>query len=223
MPVALETAPLVAVIIAVKDEEADVEEALQSVCRLQYPHFHIIVVNDRSTDNTAAILQRIAINEPRITIITIDELAEGWLGKNHALYKGYMASTEEWLLFTDADVKFRPHVLQKAMNYIRQKRLDHLVVLPEVTSGSHLFQAMMNVFTIMLDIKLRPWTVSDPDSSSSIGVGAFNFVKRSAYEKAGTHAAISLRPDDDLKLGERIKSAGGRQDLLYGGGEPGLV
>lgn len=223
MPVTLDTAPPVAVIIAVKDEEADVEEALQSVCRLQYPHFHIIVVNDRSTDNTAAILQRIAINEPRITIITIDELAEGWLGKNHALYKGYMASSEEWLLFTDADVKFRPHVLQKAMNYIQQKRLDHLVVLPEVTSGSHLFQAMMNVFTIMLDIKLRPWTVSDPDSSSSIGVGAFNFVKRSAYEKAGTHAAISLRPDDDLKLGERIKRTGGRQDLLYGDQEVSLA
>jgi glycosyltransferase involved in cell wall biosynthesis len=223
MPVMLDTAPSVAIIIAVKDEEADVQEALQSVCRLQYPDFRIIVVNDRSVDNTAAILQRIAATEPRITIITIDELTEGWLGKNHALYKGYLASTEEWLLFTDADVKFQPWVLQKGMNYIHQKQLDHLVVLPEVTSPSLLFQAMMNVFAIILNIKLRPWTVSDPASSSSIGVGAFNFVKRSAYEKAGTHAMISLRPDDDLKLGEKIKRSGGRQDLLYGDGEVSLA
>ena len=51
-----------------------------------------------------------------------------------------------------------------------------------------------------------------------MGVGAFNLVKRSAYEKAGTHAVISLRPDDDLKLGERIKGAGLRQDVAYGVG-----
>jgi hypothetical protein len=68
----------------------------------------------------------------------------------------------------------------------------------------------------MLEVRLRPWKVGDPSSNASIGVGAFNLVKRSAYEKAGTHAAISLRPDDDLKLGERIKKSGLRQDVLYG-------
>lgn len=223
LPAQLSVAPPVAIIIAVKDEEEDVEEALQSVCRLQYPNFRVIVVNDRSTDGTAAILQRMATNDPRLTIITIDELRNGWLGKNHALYKGYCASSEEWLLFTDADVKFAPHALQKAMNYIQKKNLDHLTVLAEITSPSSLFVAVMNVFAMMLDIKLKPWTISDPESSSSMGVGAFNLVKRSAYEKAGTHVMISLRPDDDLKLGERIKRTGGKQDLLYGEKEISLA
>lgn len=219
----LAEAPAIAVIIAVKDEEAEVEEALQSVCRLQYPNFRVIVVNDRSTDGTAAILQRMAANDPRITVITIDELPAGWLGKNHALYKGYCASAEEWLLFTDADVKFAPYALQKAMNYVQQKNLDHLTALAEITSPSPLFVSVMNVFALMLDIKLKPWTIADPNSSSSMGVGAFNLVKRTAYEKAGTHVMISLRPDDDLKLGERIKRAGGRQDLLYGEKEISLA
>jgi len=219
----LSEAPAIAIVIAVKDEEAEVEEALQSVCGLRYPSFRIIVIDDRSTDGTAAILQRMAAKDLRLTVITIDELPTGWLGKNHALYKGYCASSEEWLLFTDADVKFAPYALQKAMNYVQQKNLDHLTALAEITSPSSLFVAVMNVFAIMLDIKLKPWTIADPKSSSSMGVGAFNLVKRTAYEKAGTHVMISLRPDDDLKLGERIKRAGGRQDLLYGEKEISLA
>lgn len=219
----LAEAPAIAVIIAVKDEETEVEQALQSVCGLLYPNFRIIVVNDRSTDGTAAILGRMTAKDSRITVITIDELPGGWLGKNHALYKGYCASTEEWLLFTDADVKFAPHALQKTMNYVQQKNLDHLTALAEITSPSPLFVAVMNVFALLLDIKLKPWTIADPNSSSSMGVGAFNLVKRTAYEKAGTHLMISLRPDDDLKLGERIKRAGGRQDVLYGEKEISLA
>lgn len=215
-------APSIAIIIAVKDEEKEVEAALQSVCNLQYPNYRVIVINDRSTDGTAAILQRMALDNPKITLLNIEELPTGWLGKNHALYKGYCASSEEWLLFTDADVKFAPGSLQKSMNYVLEKKLDHLTVLAEITSRSTLFMAVMNVFAVMLDIKLKPWTISDPESPSSMGVGAFNLVRRSAYEKAGTHVMISLRPDDDLKLGERIKRSGGRQDLLYGDKEISL-
>jgi hypothetical protein len=80
----------------------------------------------------------------------------------------------------------------------------------------------MNTFALMLDIKLRPWDISDPSSKASMGVGAFNLVRREAYEKAGTHLAISLRPDDDLKLGERIKHAGFKQDIVYGENEVSL-
>lgn len=208
--------PSVAIIIAVKDEEAEVEEALRSVCALDYPHFRTIVINDRSTDGTAAILERMENTNPKLSLITVEKLEEGWLGKNHALYQGYRASSEEWLLFTDADVKFEPQALRKAMQYVAQKKLDHLTVLPEVTSQSSLFKSVMNTFALMLDVKLRPWDISNPSSTASMGVGAFNLVNRNAYEKAGTHSIISLRPDDDLKLGERIKHSGFRQDLVYG-------
>jgi cellulose synthase/poly-beta-1,6-N-acetylglucosamine synthase-like glycosyltransferase len=211
--------PAVAVIIAVKDEEAEVEEALRSVCRLQYTNYRIVVINDRSVDKTPFILQEIAAHDPRISLITIEELPQGWLGKNHALYKGYQSSSEEWMLFTDADVLFAPQALDKAMQYTLQNRLDHLTVLPEVTSRSSLFKSVMNTFALMLEVKLRPWDVSKPLSKASMGVGAFNLVKRTAYEKAGTHMAFSLRPDDDLKLGERVKAAGGRQAVMYGNGE----
>lgn len=208
--------PAVAIIIAVRNEEAEVEEALHSVCNLRYSRFRVIVINDRSTDRTPEILQRMALKNPVLEVITISQLPKGWLGKNHALYQGYRASDEEWLLFTDADVKFAPEALSKAMHYALQHDLDHLTALPQVTSRSALFRSVMNTFALMLNIRLRPWAVSDPSSGASIGVGAFNLVKRTAYKKAGTHTVISLRPDDDLKLGERVKKAGLKQDVVYG-------
>jgi len=221
-PLQNDNAPAVAIIIAVKDEEAEVEEALRSVCALDYPNFKVIVINDRSTDNTASILQQMAQNDPHLLLITVNELQQGWLGKNHALYRGYEASSEEWLLFTDADVKFEKDSLRKAMQYVVQNSLDHLTALPQITSRSSLFKSVMNTFALMLDVKLRPWEVSDPSSKTSMGVGAFNLVRRAAYEQAGTHRSISLRPDDDLKLGERVKHSGFRQAVVYAEGELSL-
>jgi glycosyltransferase involved in cell wall biosynthesis len=208
--------PAVVMIIAVKDEEAEVEAALTSICNLAYSNYRILVINDRSTDRTGEILAKMEVLHPSISVITIHDLPPGWLGKNHALYQGYLQSGEEWMLFTDADVHYSVRALARAMNYVRANRLDHLTVLPEITSPSSLFKAVMNTFSIMLEVKLRPWAVSDPSSDASIGVGAFNLVSRVAYERAGTHVRISLRPDDDLKLGENIKRAGLRQGVVYG-------
>jgi cellulose synthase/poly-beta-1,6-N-acetylglucosamine synthase-like glycosyltransferase len=214
--------PPVAVVIAVKDEEAEVEEALRSVCNLNYTAYRIVVINDRSTDSTPTILQKMAAGNSRLTLLTVDSLPKGWLGKNHALYRGYLASSEEWILFTDADVRFERDTLRKAMQLAQQNSLDHLTVLPEVTSRSLLFKSVMYTFAVMLEMKLRPWDASKPSSKASMGIGAFNLLKRSAYELAGTHTVISLRPDDDLKLGERIKQAGLRQEVAYGMGEISL-
>ena len=208
--------PAVAIIIAVKDEEAEVEEALNSVCNLDYDNFKIIVINDRSADRTPQILSKMAERNPAISVITIKDLPGGWLGKNHALYQGYLASSDEWLLFTDADILYGRQALKKAMSYALENKLDHLTALPEITSRSWLFVSVLNTFAVLLETRLQTWNVSNPASKASIGVGAFNLVKRSAYEKAGTHRVISLRPDDDLKLGERIKKAGLRQDVVYG-------
>jgi cellulose synthase/poly-beta-1,6-N-acetylglucosamine synthase-like glycosyltransferase len=208
--------PSVAIIIAVRNEEAEVEKALQSVCNLDYKNLEIVVINDRSTDRTAEILQRMTATNPAISVITISNLPKGWLGKNHALFQGYSCTSKEWLLFTDADILYNCTALKKAMQYAVNKRLDHLTALPEITSSSSIFKSVMNTFAMMLEIRLRPWQVSNPSSKASIGVGAFNLVKRTAYKQAGTHTVISLRPDDDLKLGGLIKKAHLRQDVVYG-------
>jgi glycosyltransferase involved in cell wall biosynthesis len=214
-PIITEQPPL-AIIIAVRNEEDDLEKALQSLCNINYNNHRLIVVTDRSTDRTAEILQ--GFNHPKLEIITIDALPDGWLGKNNALYQGYKNSTEQWMLFTDADVEFHPDAISKAFGYVEMHDLDHLSVLPDVKSRSTLLNSVLATFSIMLMMLTRPWDAKKPKRSGSIGVGAFNLVKRTAYQKAGTHVKIRLRPDDDLKLGQNIKRAGLRQDVLSGEG-----
>lgn len=208
--------PSVDIIIAVRNEEADLALALQSLCKLNYPDYRLVIVNDRSTDNTGNILKQFAIANPRISIHTITTLPQGWLGKNHALHAGSMASEGEWILFTDADVIYHPETLNRAMNFVLTHKLDNLAVLPEITSRSELFKAINASFRMILETKLRPWKAKDPNSKASIGIGAFSLLRREAYIQTGTHERIRLRPDDDLKLAEQIKTAGYKQDVLYG-------
>jgi cellulose synthase/poly-beta-1,6-N-acetylglucosamine synthase-like glycosyltransferase len=210
--------PPVAIIIAVRNEEDDLEKALQSVCNLNYHNYRIIVVNDRSTDRTAEILKGFETRCQRLTVVTVTTLPDGWLGKNNALCQGYSNSTEEWMLFTDADIEFHPDALSRALSYAVNNKLDHLSVLPEVISRSPVLNSVLATFAIMLMIHLKPWDAKKPKAKAFVGIGAFNMVKREAYEKIGTHECIKLRPDDDLQLGFHIKSSGLRQDVLTGMG-----
>lgn len=210
--------PSLAIIIPVRNEVEDLEHALQSVCNINYDNYRIIVVNDRSTDRTPEILENFAKQYPKITVNTITELPHGWLGKNNALYQGYKGSDEEWLLFTDADIAYHPDAINKAMGYTLKNNLDNLAVLPKTVSRSEILNSVLATFGAMLMIYLRPWNSIKPNSWSHIGVGAFCLVTRTAYEKAGTHERVKLRPDDDVKLGYHIKRAGLRQDVLSGVG-----
>jgi glycosyltransferase involved in cell wall biosynthesis len=208
--------PSVAVIIAVRNEEDDLEKALQSVCNMNYQNYHIVVVNDRSTDRTAEILEGFKTRYPQLVVVTVTALPDGWLGKNNALYQGYLGSTDEWMLFTDADIEFHPDTLSRALSYAVSNRLDHLPILPEVVSRSVVLNGVLATFAIMLIMHLKPWDAKKPRRKGYAGIGAFNLVRRDAYEKIGTHAAIKLRPDDDLQLGQHMKKAGMRQDVLIG-------
>ncbi|MDB5026117.1 MAG: glycosyltransferase [Mucilaginibacter sp.] len=212
----LEEQPPVAVIIAMRNEEEELEKALQSVLNLNYNNYRIVVVNDRSTDRTGEILQDFKTRHPQLDMVSITTLPDDWLGKNNALYQGYLNSREEWMLFTDADIEFHPDALSRAMSYAVANKLDHLSILPEVVSRSAILNSVLATFAIMLILHLKPWDAKKAGSKAFVGIGAFNLLRRDAYEKIGTHACIRRRPDDDLQLGLRVKSAGLRQDVLTG-------
>jgi cellulose synthase/poly-beta-1,6-N-acetylglucosamine synthase-like glycosyltransferase len=217
-----EQLPSVSVVIAVRNEEEHLEKALQSVCQLIYPQLEVIVVNDRSTDRTQEILEGMRTVYPFIKLLQINDLPQGWLGKNHALFKGYQQSSNAWLLFTDADVEYQPDTLQKALSFCMDNGTGHMVVLPAVISRSVWLNSVLETFKMMLETRQRPWAASNPKSNASIGIGAFNLVRRDAYEGMGTHKTIAMRPDDDLQLGAKIKKAGFRQNVLYGNDQLGL-
>lgn len=211
-------APLLSIVVAARDEARGIEPAMRSLLEQRYPRFEIIAVDDRSTDRTGAILNELAASDSRLRVLRVEVLPDGWLGKIHALSIGAQAARGEWLLFTDADVVMEPESFARAIGFCEAHTLDHLTVLPEVRVPGLLLQAFVTGFAAVGLAALRPWKAKDPRSRRSAGVGAFNLVRQSAYRRAGGHAPIRLRPDDDLKLGRILKRSGARADVLRGTG-----
>jgi hypothetical protein len=220
--------PPLTIVVPARNEEAEIEEALRSLLALDYPRFEVVAVDDRSTDQTGAIMDRLA-TEPaaqgRLRVVHVQELPAGWLGKLHAMWLGSMRSDarqgrSEWLLFTDADCVFQPESVRRAIHYAIQNRVDHLVLFPTGHMKTLGERMLISFPQVMASFAMRPWKVRDPKARDHIGVGAFNLIRRSAYEAIGTYEKLRLEVVDDIKLGESIKRAGLRQDVVCG---PGLV
>ena len=97
--------PRVSLIFAARDEEEKLPAAIATLATIDYPQLEIIAVNDRSQDSTGRILDEFGREHERVRVVHVEALPAGWLGKTHALQKGYERSTGDWLLFTDADVR----------------------------------------------------------------------------------------------------------------------
>ena len=208
--------PLVSIVLGARDEERNIGEAMASMLAQDYPRLELVVVDDRSTDRTGEILDALAAADPRLRVVHVRELPKGWLGKCHALHTGAAEARGELILFTDADIVMKPDTLRRAASYVERERLDHLTMAPRVEMPGFLLQAFGVFFGICFLLFTRPWKARDPRSASHIGIGAFNLVRASSYRAIGTHRAIAMRPDDDMKLGKLMKKRGMTQDFLVG-------
>lgn len=206
------------VVIPARNEARKIGPALRSVLSQDYGPMEVVVVDDRSTDSTGEILDRMAEEHDRLRVLHLESLPEGWLGKNHALQRGAEEARGELLLFADADVVMRPDVVRRAVGYLERRGLDHVTAVPELEMPGRFLEAMTGTFKMLFGIYFRPWKASDPESRCYVGTGAFNLVRARAYRAVGGHDPIALRPADDLKLGRLLKRNGYRQAPVYGTG-----
>jgi glycosyltransferase involved in cell wall biosynthesis len=202
--------PRISLLFAARDEEEKLPAALATLATLNYPNLEIIAVDDRSDDATPRILDEFAAQHPRLKPLHLRELPKGWLGKPHALQKGYEVSTGDWLLFTDADVRFHPDVLRRAVTMIRERKLDHLTLLVNMDLCGFWETVLMTFFGLAFHIGNDPHGAGTPGSSAYVGVGAFQMMTREAYEKSGTHRRLAMEVIDDMKLAKLVKQAGFR-------------
>jgi glycosyltransferase involved in cell wall biosynthesis len=205
--------PRVSLIFAARDEEEKLPLALATLAEIDYPHLEIIAVNDRSEDSTGKLLDEFARQRARVCVVHVAALPAGWLGKTHALQKGYERSTGDWLLFTDADVRFAPAALRRSVTLMRQRNLDHLTLFGDVEMVGFWEKVLITFFGMAFHIATDPHRVNDPGSWTYVGVGAFQLLKRSAYEGAGTHRRLAMEVVDDMKLGKIVKQAGFRSSV----------
>ena len=210
-PEVLQQFPALSVVVAARNEEQGIRDALQSLLRVEYTTLEIVAVDDRSEDATGTILDELAQADARLHVEHVDHLPEGWLGKNHALWLGASRARGELLLFTDADVIFDPTVLMRAVQRMRQDRLDHLTGPPDIRTPSLALELFVATFALFFNGFFRPWRMAAPGNRNGVGFWAFNLVRTDAYERAGTHRALALRADDDLRLGQLLGQSGARQ------------
>ncbi len=210
--------PAVSIVIPARNEERNLEQALESVLTLDYPNLETIVVNDRSTDRTGTILEKMADRDPRLTVVTIDSLPASWIGKPYALHMGAQHAWGEFILFTDADIVFHPSALRKGMAHVLAHQFDHVTVIPQSAMPGFFLKTFSATFGIFMFIIFKPWKARNPRSRCYMGVGAFNLIRASAYRAMGGHEPVALRPDDDLKFGKLVKDHGYTQDVLNGRG-----
>ena len=211
-----EKQPLVSIIVPACNEAATIEPALRSLCNLEYDALEILVVNDRSSDGTARVLQRLQKEFSKLRVLNITKLPEDWLGKNNALQQGALQAKGEYLLFTDADILFAESTLSRAVSLMLQENIDHLSLIFKNIAEGDLLNAMIVDAGGGLLFLFKPWKVSDRQSKYFMGVGAFNLLRKSVYEKIGGHKFIKMHPIDDIMLGKIIKEKGCRQECLMG-------
>ena len=206
------------VIVPARNEERKLEEALWTVLAQDHRNLEVILVDDRSTDGTGRIMERLADGRENVAVIHVEELPEGWLGKNYAIYAGAEEARGDWLLFTDADVRFHPSTFRRAVAYAEESSLDHLTLIPELRLSGYWLRSFVAFFYSAFLVLRGYYKANVPSSDTGVGIGAFNLIRRGAYEKAGGYEALANRPDDDLTLGDRVKKLGMRQELALGHG-----
>jgi glycosyltransferase involved in cell wall biosynthesis len=218
--------PSVTVIVPARNEAANVGACLESLLAQDYRELRILAVDDRSTDETRAVIEVLArAHADRLEVADISELPPNWLGKTHAMAvaarSAIAAHQPDYLLFTDADIVFRPDAIRRSLANAVATQADHFVVLPTTiarTRGEAMILAFLQVMSLWA---IRPWRVADPRAMrDAIGVGAFNLIRTPAYEMLGGFEVAPMEILEDLALGRRVKRAGLRQRVATA---PGMV
>ena len=211
--------PGVSIIVPACNEQETIEQGLTQLLALDYENYEVIAVDDRSTDRTGEIMDRVAASEAahgRLRVIHVDSLPSGWLGKTHAMWTAGKQASGDWLLFTDADVLFKRDVLRRALVYAESEPADHVVLFPRMIMRQPGEKMMIAFFQTLFVFGHRPWKVAEPDTKDHMGVGAFNMIRRPVYEAIGTYQALRFEVLDDMKLGKVVKAAGYAQRNVFG-------
>jgi len=212
-PAADADCPKISLIFAARNEQERLPAALVTLVAIDYPGLEIIAVDDRSGDATGRILDDFAAQHPQLKVVHVRELPRGWLGKPHALQRGYEASTGDLLVFTDADVKFAQEALRRVVTLLQERSLDHLTLLGDVERSGFWDTVLISFFGMGFQLATDPYNVSNPNSRTYVGVGAFQMLRRAAYEGSGTHRRLAMEVVDDMKLGKIVKLSGFRSGV----------
>ena len=213
-------APIVTVIVPARNEEINVERCLHGSLAQDYPAscFKLLLVNDHSIDDTAAIALSLARCDRRLSVLRSPLLPSRWLGKSYACWVGAQAASDEteWLCFLDADVRPEPGLLTRAVATAASQRLDLLSLAPQQEFGSFAERLVMPCGFYLLAFSQDLRALQSHEGADTTATGQFMLIRRSVYEAIGGHAAVHDVISEDLALARLIKQHKGNVALYDG-------
>ena len=203
-----ENPPLVSVVIPAKDEEDTLPGCLESVLAQTYQNLEIVVVNDRSSDRTAEIARAAANADPRVKLITIQSLPEGWTGKNNAMQVACSQVEGEWLWMLDADTRHSPDALAIVLQYAQDQGAALASLLPEQRCETFWEKVVHPLEGIVLMMSFPLLTINNDRKRLGFANGQFILMRRSDFERVGGYKPVSGRLLEDIALAQKFKDAG---------------
>ena len=210
--------PRVSILIPAKDEGARIRTCIESALKQDYADVEVIAIDDRSTDNTGAVMDEMAAADSRLRVLHITHAPKpGWTGKNNALFNGSRQATGQWLLFVDSDVVLEPQALDVAMSVVRRKEFDMLSLLPRIESHS-IWEGLLiplcggaasTMYMIALNNKGHL-------PKQAFANGQFLLISRQAYDAIGGHETVRDRYCEDVEIARLMKVQGLRPRVSWG-------
>ncbi len=200
--------PSVCVLIPARNEAREIGRCLEAVLAQDYPKLSVLVVDDRSEDDTAAIVRERARRDPRLRLETVDSLPPGWLGKSHALWLGTRGVTADWILFLDADCRLDPAAVRSVIAQALRKGAELVSLWPRQAAGSFWEHMLIPLCAGTLALRFRPGRVNRAGGRDAFANGAFLLIRRAAYERIGGHREVRTALIEDIPLAELAKRRG---------------
>ncbi len=208
--------PLISICVPARNEERNIRRCVESLLAQTYPNFELVILEDRSTDSTAKILDELAQKDTRLKIISGNVLPLGWAGKPHALTQTSASAQGEWLCFVDADTFAAPDALNAVYTNALKRDADLFTIFTHQEMESFWERTILPLVLTALSAGFSPRKVNDPKSDIAIANGQFIFIKRSVYDAIGGHAAIKDSIVEDKDLAMLTKSSGYRLIIADG-------
>src|SRR6266498_3402143 len=209
-------APLISVCIPARNEQRNIRTCVEATLAQNYPNFEVIVLDDRSTDATPAILADIAAHDPRLRPISGSNLPKGWAGKPHALFQASAAARGEWLCFVDADTFLSPATLSSCYAKAIETKADLFTIMTFQITETFWEKVVMPIVMTGLSVGFSPRKVNDSKRKDAVANGQFILIKRSIYDAIGGHERIKDQIVEDKAISEQVKWHGYRLTVADG-------
>ncbi len=208
---------LVSILIPARNEAAVIEGTVRAALASTGIAVEVLVGDDHSTDDTAAIVDRISKSDPRLRLIRVPALPEGWTGKNHACVALAAEARGERLLFLDADVTLAPQGAAALAAHAAQSGAHLVSGVPRQvmeTWGERLTVPMIDF--LMLGFLPMALMRALPQPSLGAACGQLILMDREAYRQTGGHGSIRTSLHDGVRLPRLFRERGFRTDLVAG-------